>query len=116
LEDFPFKLDSNYLKNLYKYAKFYIFSSYCEVFGLTSLEAMSQSCPVLISNASALPEINDNAAEYFDPDDINQIKNNMKKILSDNSFRKNLISLGNSHYKKFSWDFTVKETLKILKD
>ena len=108
-------LNNNYLVNLYKKANLYIFSSYCEVFGLTSLEAMSQGCPVLISNKSALPEINDNAAEYFDPDDINQIKNNMKKILSNNSFRKNLISLGNSHYKKFNWDFTVKETLKILK-
>jgi len=42
-------LDSNYLVNLYRGASFYIFSSYCEVFGLTSLEAMTQGCPVLIS-------------------------------------------------------------------
>ena len=42
-------LDSNFLVNLYKNARFYIFSSYCEVFGFTSLEAMSQGCPVVIS-------------------------------------------------------------------
>ena len=36
-------LDNKYLVNLYRNATFYIFSSYCEVFGLTSLEAMSQN-------------------------------------------------------------------------
>ena len=45
-----------------------------KVFGLTSLEAMSQGCPVIISKKSALPEINNLAAEYFDPDNIEQIK------------------------------------------
>ena len=43
-----------YLVNLYRYASLYLFTSYSEVFGLTSLEAMSQKCPVLISNKSAL--------------------------------------------------------------
>ena len=35
-------LESTYLVNIYKNSSFYIFSSYCEVFGFTSLEAMSQ--------------------------------------------------------------------------
>ena len=65
--------------NLYKNAKFYIFSSYCEVFGLTSLEAMSQGCPVIISNKSALREVNSHAATYFDPDNEIDIKENIKK-------------------------------------
>ena len=73
-------LENKFLVNLYKNAKFYIFSSYCEVFGLTSLEAMSQGCPVLVSNRSALPEINSNAADYFNPDDENEIKDVMKKF------------------------------------
>ena len=83
-------IDSKNLVNLYKYSQLYIFSSYCEVFGLTSLEAMSQGCPVLISNTSALPEINDKAADYFNPDDISDIKNKMQKNLTDINFRSNL--------------------------
>ena len=35
---------------------------------------MAQGCPVLISNTSALPEINDTASDYFDPDNIIDIK------------------------------------------
>jgi glycosyltransferase involved in cell wall biosynthesis len=107
-------LDSNYLPNLYRNANFYVFSSYCEVFGLTSLEAMSQGCPVLISHKSALPEINKDAAEYFDPDDIDQIAAGMNKILCNDNIKKNLIKKGNEHFKNFNWFHTVNETIKVL--
>lgn len=111
---FLHNLDNKYLVNLYRKSTFYIFSSYCEVFGLTSLEAMSQGCPVLISNKSALPEINGEAAEYFDPDNINQIKESMNKILSDVNYRIDIIAKSRIHSKKFRWEKTVQETIKIL--
>ena len=114
LDNGKVNLDNNYLANLYQKAKFYVFSSYCEVFGLTSLEAMSQGCPILISNKSALPEINRDAAEYFDPDDINQILSGMDKILFNQDLRVNLIKKGNKHFKRFNWVKTVNETIKIL--
>ena len=107
-------LDNKYLINLYRNAHFYIFSSYCEVFGLTSLEAMSQGCPVLISNRSALPEINSDAVEYFDPDNEYEIKDAMYKVLNDTNHREKMAKKGNYHYKKFNWDKTVSETIKIL--
>ncbi len=107
-------LESKFLINLYKHSTFYIFSSYCEVFGLTSLEAMSQGCPVLISNRSALPEINSNAAEYFDPDNEINIKEVMQKVLLDSNYRTNLIRKGSNHCKKFNWENTVSQTMKVL--
>ena len=91
-----------------------MFSSYCEVFGLTSLEAMSQGCPVLISNTSALPEINDKAADYFNPDDILEIKNKIKTNLTDINFRSNLIKIGNNHFKKFNWKNSISKTLSAI--
>jgi len=111
---FLHNLDNKYLVNLYRNATFYIFSSYCEVFGLTSLEAMSQGCPVLISKSSALPEINGEAAEYFDPDNKNQIKESMKKILFDVNYKNSIIAKGKIHFKKFRWEKTVQETIKLL--
>jgi glycosyltransferase involved in cell wall biosynthesis len=111
---FLHNLDNKYLVNLYRKATFYIFSSYCEVFGLTSLEAMSQGCPVLISKRSALSEIYGEAAEYFDPDNKNQIKESMNKILSDVNYRNDIIAKSRIHSKKFRWEKTVQETIKIL--
>ncbi|MDC1278972.1 glycosyltransferase [Candidatus Pelagibacter ubique] len=107
-------LDSKYLINIYRKAKFYIFSSYCEVFGLTSLEAMSQKCPVLISNKSALPEINKDAALYFNPDNIIQIKDLMHKLLTNSKLRKMLVNRGDIHSKKFTWKKTLEKTISIL--
>ena len=107
-------LESKYLVNLYKNAKFYIFSSYCEVFGLTSLEAMSQGCPVLVSNRSALPEINSNAADYFNPDDENEIKDVMNKILNDSVHREEILQKANKYFRKFDWNKTVNETMRVL--
>ena len=111
---FLHNLNNKFLVNLYKNAKFYIFSSYCEVFGLTSLEAMSQGCPVIISNRSALMEINSDAVEYFNPDDENEIKDSMYKILYDEKYKNELIKKSQIHYKKFSWEQTVSKTFKIL--
>lgn len=107
-------LDNKYLINLYRKAKFYIFSSYSEVFGFTSLEAMSQNCPVIISKRSSLPEINSNAALYFNPDDEVEIKNQMKKIFFEKKLSSELVTKGNDHFKKFTWENTVKKTLEVI--
>ena len=111
---FLYNLDNKYLVNLYKNANLFIFSSYCEVFGLTSLEAMSQNCPVAISNRSALPEINGDAVKYFDPDSIIEIKESIEILTINKEYTKNLILKANSHFKKFEWSKTVKETCRVL--
>ena len=104
----------NQLPKVYKNADLYVFTSYCEVFGLTSLEAMSKEIPVVISNRSALPEINGNAALYFDPDNINEIKNSLKKALLEKSLRKKLIKNGREQLKKFNSTTNVKKTINII--
>ena len=111
---FLYNLDNKYLVNLYKNANLFIFSSYCEVFGLTSLEAMTQNCPIAISNRSALPEINGDAVNYFDPDSIIEINESIKILTMNKDYTKNLILKANSHFKKFTWSKTVKETCRVL--
>ena len=107
-------LETKYLLNLYKYSKLYLFTSYHEVFGLTSLEAMSQGCPVVVSEKSALKEINGEAAEYFNPDNPNDIVNKFSKVLNTEKTKNKLRQIAKSHIKSFSWDKTVNKTLQIL--
>jgi len=109
-------LSSDNLPNLYRYAELYVFTSYCEVFGLTSLEAMSQKTPVVISNKSSLPEINGNAAIYFDPDDINEITNSLEMTLTDKSLRKKLIEEGIAQLKKYNSKDNIKKTIRIIEN
>ena len=55
------------LVDLYRSARCLVFPSLYEGFGLPPLEAMACGCPVAVANATSLPEVCGDAAEYFDP-------------------------------------------------
>ena len=107
-------LNINQLPELYKNAKLYVFTSYCEVFGLTSLEAMSQRTPVIISNKSALPEINGKAAMYFNPDNIEEINDTFKRVLFDRKLQLKLIQKGLKLLNKYNNNKNIKKTINII--
>jgi glycosyltransferase involved in cell wall biosynthesis len=109
-------LNIDQLPSLYKSSQLYVFSSYCEVFGLTSLEAMSQQAPVVISRRSALPEINGKAAAYFDPDNVGELKNLLKKVLLNKKLRRTMIEKGTKRLKKFDATANVKKTIEIIEN
>lgn len=104
------------LSVLYQNARFFILPSLYEGFGLPILEAMANGCPVITSNVSSLPEAGGNAALYVDPNDVNDIADKMKKLLHDENLRQELIKKGFEHVKKFSWEKTARDTLKVLEE
>jgi glycosyltransferase involved in cell wall biosynthesis len=77
---------------------------------------MSQGIPVVISNRSALPEINGNAALYFDPDDVDEIKNSLNKVMLDKNLRAELIQNGKEQLNKFNSEKNIKKTIDIIQD
>jgi glycosyltransferase involved in cell wall biosynthesis len=101
------------LNFIYKQATAYICPSFYEGFGLTILEAMNMNCPIISSNAGSLPEVGGDFIEYFDPYNIDEIKNKIEKVVysetnilkQKKNFSKNL--------QKFSWEATARETMYI---
>jgi glycosyltransferase involved in cell wall biosynthesis len=55
------------LLDLYRRAAALVFPSLYEGFGQPPLEAMACGCPLAVANATSLPEVCGDAAEYFDP-------------------------------------------------
>jgi glycosyltransferase involved in cell wall biosynthesis len=102
------------LYHFYKNAMAYVFSSYSEVFGFTTLEAMQHKLPVVVSHKSALSEINGKAALYFDPDKIIQIQNMLKLCLLNNDVRQKLIKAGKHNLKRFNLNSGIKKTLTVI--
>jgi glycosyltransferase involved in cell wall biosynthesis len=94
----------------------YIIPSLSEGFGLPPLEAMACGIPVISSKESCMPEILGDAAHYFDPYSVNDMAQAMEKIISDEKLRKDLVAKGLEQVKKYDWDRTAKETLKVYKE
>lgn len=106
-------VSDNELAGLYKYAKLYVFPSLSEGFGLPPLEAMAHDLPVASSNATCLPEVLGDAAEYFDPRNVSDMANSMLAVLSDDKLSKSLVIKGRKQVRKYSWKKTAQQTLDI---
>lgn len=98
---------------LYKNATAYVFPSKMEGFGLPGLEAMGYGTPVISSNTTCLPEIYDDGAIYFNPNNVNNMALVIFKVLSDKNLRDKLIQNGYKQFKKYSWRKTAEETYQI---
>jgi glycosyltransferase involved in cell wall biosynthesis len=107
------KVNDIILKNLYRNAQAFVFPSLYEGFGLPVLEAFSCGCPAVLSNSSSLPEIGGDGAVYFEPTEKESINSVLEKVLSDETFRKDLITRGYYRLKYFSWENTAQKTKKI---
>jgi len=98
----------------YKNALCFVLPSLYEGFGLPILEAMQYGCPVATSNVSSLPEAGGDAALYFDPENVEDIKKNLESIIQNPELRERLIKKGYEQVKKFSWEKTASQTLSVL--
>ncbi len=91
-----------------------VLPSFYEGFGMQILEAFEAGCPVATSNVSSIPEVAGEAAVYFDPKNVFEIKNAVKSVLFDQSLAESLRQKGRECLKDFSWEKSAAETLKIL--
>lgn len=101
------------LPELYRNASLYVFPSLYEGFGLPPLEAMQYDLPVISSRETCLPEILQDAAEYFNPKDPQAIASSANLILTNPTVRTNLIENGRKLLQKYSWKTTASATLQI---
>jgi alpha-1,3-rhamnosyl/mannosyltransferase len=99
---------------LYNAAKFIVFPSLYEGFGLPPLEAMRCGTPVICSGTSSLPEVVGEAALTFDPQDISDMANVMLKVDQSAQLREELIQRGTEQARLFSWRFSARKWLASL--
>jgi glycosyltransferase involved in cell wall biosynthesis len=103
------------LANLYSKAYAFIYPSLYEGFGIPPLEAMAYNCPVLSSNVSSMPEVIGDAALFFNPNDLEEIRVQMEKVVLDQNLREELILKGKEKNTEYSWEKTAEETSEVYK-
>lgn len=92
-------------KTLMKNCKAFVFPSKYEGFGIPPLEALSCGAKLFVANASCLPEIFENVAVLFDPDDYN-FSLEIDNINSDKKV-KNILD-------KYSWERAATQWIEVL--
>jgi glycosyltransferase involved in cell wall biosynthesis len=105
----------NTLSSLYASASALAYPSLYEGFGIPPLEAMSFGCPVACSNTSSMPEVVGDAAELFDPNDLDSMCMALERVLLSTHRSQQLVALGYERIKRFSWEKCARETLDTYK-
>lgn len=95
--------DDESLVRYYSEASAFIYPSCYEGFGLPPLEAMNLQCPVVSSDKSALPEVIGDAAEYFDPLDVDSMRMAIENVVLSSVRSEDLIAKGVARAAVFTW-------------
>jgi glycosyltransferase involved in cell wall biosynthesis len=101
------------LPALYSGALCFVYPSYFEGFGLPPLEAMKCGAPVIVGNATSLPEVVGDAALKVDPFDVSAIAAAMDQLINNSELRDDLSVKGQRRAKMFDWKDTAQRTLAV---
>jgi glycosyltransferase involved in cell wall biosynthesis len=101
------------LIDLYARAIAFVFPSLYEGFGIPVLEAFAAGCPAILANTGSLPEIGGNAALYFDPYSVEDMRSVIEKVITSPGLQNELINRGKEQIKKYSWKKCAEKTAEI---
>jgi glycosyltransferase involved in cell wall biosynthesis len=101
------------LPDLYRLAEVFLYPSLRESFGIPILEAMACGTPVITSNTSAMPEVAGEGAILVDPNEPEQIANELLQLLEDGARRKGAVDYGIKRASQFSWRKTAEEIIQV---
>lgn len=98
---------------LYASSSIVTFPSFYEGFGMPIIEANAAGVPIIASDIPVLHEVAGDAAYFVNPKSIEDIRNAIIRLLTDETLRTNLIRLGKQNIERFTPQ-TVAEQYKTL--
>jgi glycosyltransferase involved in cell wall biosynthesis len=90
------------LRRAYSNAAVTVQTSRYEGFGLIPLEAMASGCPVVAATAAAVREVGSEAISYFSPGEVDDLVEQLRAVITDESRRKTMRSAGLSRAQLFT--------------
>ena len=100
-------INDSELNFLYKKAQLFVYPSVYEGFGIPIIEALSHGTPVCVSDIDVFHEVCGDMATYFDPHNIEDIKNKIIETLKTKR-------RGHFNIEKYSWLESSKKVKEIL--
>ena len=78
-------------------------------------EAMASGVPVLTSSVSCMPEVAGGAALLAHPDDPDELRAQLHRLLTDETWRSQAVPLGLARAQQLTWDRCVAETVAVYR-
>lgn len=102
------------LPGLYSGAKAFAYPSHYEGFGMSPLEAMACGTPVVVSEASSLPEVVGKAGMMINPRDVDGLRSAIQSLLLDDAKCDRLSRLGVAQAKRFLWQSAAAQVSAVI--
>ena len=112
LSDIPF----SDFPAIYQSAAVFVFPSFFEGFGIPIIEALHSGTPVIAATGSCLEEAGGQHSIYIDPNNDEQLSDNIQKILSDNNLRKKMIEEGQKYVARFEDKLLTKQMMDLYQE
>lgn len=90
--------------------------SFAEGFGLPALEAQAAGTPVVCSDRGGLTEAAGDAAVFVDPESADSIADGLRRVLSDEALRSELIAKGRTRAARSTWEAVAERTVALYRE
>ena len=107
-------IDDDNLASLYQECLFLAMPSLYEGFGMPIAEAMSFGKPILTSNISSMPEVSQNAGLLISPDNKDEIKVALEKLIESEHLRSRLSVYAKENAKQFCWSKSSEKLIEAF--
>ena len=104
---------TEHLPALYQEAEIFAYISVYEGFGIPILEALNSGTPVLAAKGSCLEEAGGPGGLYADPNEVEDVRAEMAKLIHDTSLRNSLVTLGKKHVEKFTGNHIATQLVEL---
>jgi glycosyltransferase involved in cell wall biosynthesis len=112
---FPGYVDAEELPEWYGAATVFVYPSLYEGFGLPALEAMACGTPVVVSNASSLPEVVGEAGLQVDPHRPDELAETLAEVLQSKDKREQMAAAGLRQAASFTWARSADQLMSIYR-
>jgi glycosyltransferase involved in cell wall biosynthesis len=108
-------LSSKELSITYQLATIFVYPSIFEGFGIPIIEALFSKTPVITTNSGVFPEAGGPNSVYINPDDFDELKIQIERLLANESLRDEIASKGFEFVQKFNDEIIASEIMQCYK-
>lgn len=109
------KVSDEELAGLYRTSLAVVVPSLYEGFGMPAVEAQAMGAPLICSDRGALPEAAGDGALYFDPENPAMLAQKIEEVMDlSPADRGKMVAAGYASVRRFSWNKTARETMKVF--